>query len=164
MVTQVCSRPARRRGKCKTQVETPGSTRLNVVSPARHQYIESNSSPRIFAAILLLILSLTLGASYGWATAYFLVPFILSIFLFPAFFYWERRLPASHALIPPVTWSYPNFPLWVALNIFSYAWWTCCQIPVIEVFTEIRGDLPIVAAVRVLPSGIFSLISSIVLV
>jgi len=119
---------------------------------------------RIFAAILLLILSLTLGASYGWATAYFLVPLILSVFLFPAFFYWESRLPATHALIPPVTWTYPNFPLWVALNIFSYAWWTCCQIPVIEVFTEIRGDLPIIAAIRVLPSGIFSLFSSILLV
>lgn len=91
------------------------------------------------------------------------MPFIISIILFPAFFFWERRLPATHALIPPVTWTYKNFPLWVALNIFSYAWWTCSQIPVIEVFTEIRGDLPIIAAIRVLPSGIASLLSSIIL-
>jgi len=144
-------------------MEKARSPRIHVVS-LDHRSVNAELRFRIFAAILLLILSLTLGASYGWATAYFLVPLILSVFLFPAFFYWESRLPATHALIPPVTWSYPNFPLWVALNIFSYAWWTCCQIPVIEVFTEIRGDLPIIAAIRVLPSGIFSLFSSILLV
>lgn len=40
----------------------------------------------MLAGIVLIILGLTLGASYGWKKPGFIVPFILGILLFPTFF------------------------------------------------------------------------------
>jgi hypothetical protein len=53
--------------------------------------------------------------------------------------------------------------MWIILSMFGYAWWTCNQIPTIEVWINERGDKPIVAAARLLPSGGFSVLSSFVL-
>ncbi|OCF32161.1 hypothetical protein I317_07114 [Kwoniella heveanensis CBS 569] len=118
----------------------------------------------ILFAILLFILSLTMGASYGWSTAGFIAPLVLSVMLFPSFFFWESYVHPSNALIPPVTWKAPNFIMWILLATFGYAWWTCNQIPIIEVWTEIYGDKPIISALRLLPSGGFSIMSSLILI
>jgi len=114
----------------------------------------------ILAGILLFILSLTMGASYSWSDPKFIGPLVVSVVLFPAFFYWESRIPARDALIPPVTWKAKNFTLWIILATFGYAWWTCNQIPIIEVYINERNDRPIIAACRLLPSGVFSIMSS----
>jgi MFS family permease len=74
-------------------------------------------------SIVLLILGLTLGASYGFKTAKFLVPFLLSWPLFGAFFVWEAKLPATHALIPPSTWRIPNLTLLIFFALGIYGWW-----------------------------------------
>lgn len=117
----------------------------------------------MLSAILLLILGTTLGASYGFATAHFLVPFLLSIPLFPLFFWREGRLPADLALIPSSTWKYKNVALWMILALFTSAWWTCFQIPMIELYINEYGDSSIIAAMRILPGGVASMASSIVL-
>jgi hypothetical protein len=117
----------------------------------------------MLGAILLLILGTTLGASYGFSTAHFLVPFCLSIPLFPLFFWRESRLPASLALIPSETWKYKNVALWMILALFTSAWWTCYQIPMIELYINEYGDSSIIAAMRILPSGIASMVSSVIL-
>lgn len=70
--------------------------------------------------LVLLVLGLTFGATYGFNTAAFLAPFIASIFLFPAFFYWETRVPAEYALIPPATWKIPNFACLAFLGLYVY--------------------------------------------
>jgi hypothetical protein len=114
-------------------------------------------------AILLLILGLTLGASYGFGTAYFLVPFIVSLPFFPLFFYWQARLPIDLALIPSSVWQIRNFTLWVTLATFSSAWWTCNQLPLIEVYVREHGDSSIIAAMRILPEGISSLVCGLIL-
>lgn len=114
----------------------------------------------MLVAILLLILGLTLGASYGFGTASFLAPFLISLPLFPLFFYWQSRLSADLALVPSNTWKIPNFTLWTVLAIFTSAWWTCNQVPQIEVFVRERGDSSIIAAMRILPEGISSLACS----
>jgi hypothetical protein len=67
----------------------------------------------------LLILGLTLGASYGWVTASFLAPFLLSVVLFPFFFWWETRVPEAHALLPPAIWRLPNVPVLVAFALIT---------------------------------------------
>lgn len=79
----------------------------------------------LFSAVLLLMLGLTLGASRGWRTAAFIVPFILSWPLFIAFFGWEYRLPrhtvaGGVALVPPAFWRLPNTTLlmFVGLQVF----------------------------------------------
>ncbi|WOO85314.1 putative MFS-type transporterc [Vanrija pseudolonga] len=108
----------------------------------------------MLVAIVLLILGLTLGASYGWKKPGFLVPFLLSFALFPAFFYWESRLDDDMALIPTKTWKIPNM---VVLTIFAlqiYAWWAVNYLAHVQVYTIVYHESAILAAVRVLPEGV----------
>ena len=117
----------------------------------------------ILSAIILFILGLTLGASYGWGKAGFIAPLAISIVLFIAFFVWESKIPPQDALLPSSTWRWKNFTLWVLLALYCYAFWTCQQIPLIGTWTEVHGDKPIYAALRTLPSGAFAMLSSFIL-
>jgi hypothetical protein len=76
----------------------------------------------MLAAIILLILGLTLGASYGFKKAGFLAPFLISMVLFPFFFFWEARLPEGYALLPPSTWFIPNFTILIVFALYIYGW------------------------------------------
>ncbi|WWC67475.1 uncharacterized protein I206_101383 [Kwoniella pini CBS 10737] len=111
----------------------------------------------MLVAIILLILGLTLGASYGWKTAKFLVPFLLSWPLFVAFFVWEARLPEGYALIPPSFWKIPNMTLLIVFALGIYPWWAVNQLPLVERFLAVFNEKPIIAAVRMLPQGIAAL-------
>jgi hypothetical protein len=82
----------------------------------------------MFAAIVLLILGLTLGASYGFKTAKFLVPFLLSWPIFVAFFFWEAKLPDGYALIPPSFWRIPNMTILMFFALGIYPWWAVSRI------------------------------------
>lgn len=84
---------------------------------------EADPVCRILGAIILLILGLTLGAAYGWKTAKFLVPFLLSFVLFAFFFTWEARLPDEYALLPAKTWKIPNFTALIVFALFIYGWY-----------------------------------------
>jgi MFS family permease len=108
----------------------------------------------MLAAIILLILGLTLGASYGFTTAGFFAPFFISLLLFPAFFVWESRIPEEFALLPPKVWRIPNFTLLIMLALYIYAWWAVNFLPFIEIWVRGHQELPIIAAVRVLPQSI----------
>ena len=108
-------------------------------------------------AIILLILGLTLGATYGFKTAKFLVPFLLSWPIFVGFFIWEAKLPLGYALIPPVTWRIPNFALLIFFALGVYPWWASQQLVIVERLIGLNGESPIIAAVRVLPQGIAAL-------
>jgi MFS family permease len=111
----------------------------------------------MLSGIVLLILGLTLGASYGWKTAGFLVPFLLSWVLFPLFFLWEAYLPETHALVPPKTWKIPNFAAFIAFGLQIYPWWGVNFLALIETFMTVHGEKPIIAAVRLLPQGVIAL-------
>ncbi|OCF37121.1 efflux protein EncT [Kwoniella heveanensis BCC8398] len=105
-------------------------------------------------AIILVILGLTLGASYGWKKAGFLVPFLLSWPIFVSFFIWEARLPEGYALIPPSFWKIPNMTL---MNIFAlavYPWWVVNQLPFVERSLTVWHEKPVIAAIRLIPQGI----------
>ncbi|OCF32711.1 efflux protein EncT [Kwoniella heveanensis CBS 569] len=114
-------------------------------------------------AIILLILGLTLGASYGWKKAGFLVPFLLSWPLFVAFFVWEARLPEGYALIPSSFWKIPNMTLMIVFALGIYPWWAVNQLPFVERSLTIYGETPIIAAVRMLPQGIAALAVAVVI-
>ncbi|WVQ82158.1 hypothetical protein IAT38_004286 [Cryptococcus sp. DSM 104549] len=105
-------------------------------------------------AIILLILSLTFGASYGWKTAKFLVPFFLTWPLAIGFFVWEAKLPDGYALLPPSFWRIPNMKLLVAFSLCINPWWTDHQLVLMEHFISVSHDKPVIAALRMLPSGI----------
>ncbi|TXT12917.1 hypothetical protein VHUM_01318 [Vanrija humicola] len=117
----------------------------------------------MLAAIVLLILGLTFGASYGFRTAAFLVPFLLSFVLFPAFFVWEARLPDDVAILPAKTWRIPNFTVWIVFGLQVYAWWSVNYLALVEVYVNVHHDNPVIAAVRLLPQGIAMFVVSICL-
>lgn len=106
---------------------------------------------------ILLILGLTLGASNGFKTAGFLVPFLLSWPILVFFFVWEARLPDGYALIPPAFWKIPNMPLLIFFSLGIYPWWAVNQLPFVERFLAVNDETPIIAAVRMLPQGIAAL-------
>lgn len=107
----------------------------------------------MLASIILLILGITLGASYGWKKPGFLVPFLLSWPIFIAFFIYEARLPESYALIPPSFWKIPNMTLLIVFALGIYPWWCVSQLPLIERFIDYFNEPAIIAALRVFPQG-----------
>lgn len=117
----------------------------------------------MLTAILLLILGLTLGASYGFGTPHFIVPVILFAILFPCFFLWERRLDDDHAILPPSLWRVPNFTMFLVFALYPLGWWGSNFIPFIELFNQVNNESMIVAAVRTLPEGIAAASVSVVL-
>lgn len=117
----------------------------------------------MLSAIVLLTLGLTLGASYGFKTAKFLVPFLLSWALFPAFFIWEAKIPQCRALLPAKTWKIPNFAVLIVFALQIYAWWGVNFLALVDTFTKVRGEPAIIAAVRLLPQGVLAFVVSIAL-
>ncbi|WOO78243.1 putative MFS-type transporterc [Vanrija pseudolonga] len=114
------------------------------------------------AGIVLIILGLTLGASYGWKKAGFLAPFLLSWPLFIGFFLWENYL-GDQALLPPKTWRIPNFTVLIILALEVYAWWGINFLPLTEYFITVANESAILAATRSLPEGIIALFVTILL-
>lgn len=108
----------------------------------------------MFLSILLLIISLTFGASYGWRTPQFLVPFLLFIILFPIFFIWESQQPDLQAVLPKSTWSIPNFTVFIVFALYILPWWVLSFLPFTETFLQVHKESPIIVAVRQLPQGI----------
>jgi len=117
----------------------------------------------MLAAIILLVLGLTLGASYGWKKPGFLVPFLLSWVLFPAFFVWEAMIPQEYALLPAATWKIKNFGLFMVLALLIYSWWSVNFLTFVEIFVDVHGEKPIIAALRILPEGLTAAVVTVIL-
>lgn len=118
---------------------------------------------RMLVAIVLLILSLTLGASNGWSTPGFIAPLIISAIIFPAFFVWESRIKSTHALLPPSIWHYHNFTLWVVFALLGYTWWSVNFFALIEYWLEYMGEKAIIVSLRALAEGVTPMVVTIVL-
>ena len=108
----------------------------------------------MLAGIVLLILGLTLGASYGFKKAGFLAPFLIAFALFFFFFFWEARLPKEYALLPASTWRIPNFTVFIVFALYIYGWWAVNFLPLVERYTDVYEEKAIIAAVRLLPEGL----------
>ncbi|WVN87505.1 uncharacterized protein L203_102687 [Cryptococcus depauperatus CBS 7841] len=117
----------------------------------------------MLSSIILLILGITLGASYGWKTAKFLVPFLLSWPIFVAFFFYEAKLAEGFALIPPSFWRIPNMTLLMVFALGIYPWWCVNQLPLVERFIGYFHEPAIIAAVRVLPQAVSALAAAFVI-
>ncbi|WWC91459.1 uncharacterized protein L201_006405 [Kwoniella dendrophila CBS 6074] len=113
--------------------------------------------------IILLILGLTLGASYGWTTAKFLVPFLMSWPLFIGFFIWESKLPKGYALIPTEFWKILNMPLMIFVALGIYSTWNFNQLVLIERFLTVFDEKPIIAAIRMLPAGVAAVLGALIM-
>jgi hypothetical protein len=85
----------------------------------------------MLSAILLIIVGLTVGATYGWITAAFLAPIIIGIVLLPTFFWWESRLTEDLALLPQSLWKIPNIVTLMVFALVILGWWAVNFIPFI---------------------------------
>ncbi|WVQ73654.1 hypothetical protein IAR50_003234 [Cryptococcus sp. DSM 104548] len=108
----------------------------------------------MLSSIILFVLGLTLGSSFGWKKAGFLVPFLMSWPLMVLFFVWEARLPEGYALIPPRFWKIRNATLVIWISVGIYPYWAVTQLALIERSLSLFNELPIVAAARILPHAI----------
>ncbi|KAG8827583.1 hypothetical protein FRC17_007795 [Serendipita sp. 399] len=105
-------------------------------------------------AVILFIFAVTSGSTQGWATAYFLVPLIISILLTTLFFIWESRIPFEDAVLPPQMWRYRNIGIIISLALFPYFWWTTSSFLLTIWWQEVYGWSAINAVVHYLPMGI----------
>lgn len=126
------------------------------ISEAKWRRLDLVGAMLFLSSIVMLILGLTLGASYGWKTAKFLVPFLLSFVLLPLFFVWEGSLKDSHALLPNKTWRIPNFAVFIILTLELYAWWAITLLSFTEIWMNLYGELAIIAAIRHAPQGVMA--------
>ncbi|ADV23629.1 efflux protein EncT [Cryptococcus gattii Ru294] len=117
----------------------------------------------MLVAIVLLILSLTLGASNGWSTPGFIAPLIISAIIFPGFFIWESRIKPTHALLPPSIWRYHDFALWIVFALLGYTWWSVNFFAFIEYWMDYMGEKAIIVSLRVLAEGITPIIIAIII-
>ncbi|ORX38296.1 major facilitator superfamily domain-containing protein [Kockovaella imperatae] len=124
--------------------------------------LDLNGSFSMLFGIVLLILGLTFGASYGFKTAKFLVPFLLAWPLFIFFFIWEARLPSEYAILPPAFWKIPNVAVLIVFALYVYGWWAVNFLALVETYTKVGGEKAIIAAVRLLPEGIMAGVVSII--
>ncbi len=112
--------------------------------------------------LILFVFAISSGSNgtsgSEWATPRILVPLIVSILLFIAFFFIERVV--SQPAVPPRTWSNKNFlPLF--LYAWSIYWWVFgAEIEFVQVFTDLWGMSALEAALRCLPLGIAAGISA----
>lgn len=105
-------------------------------------------------AVILFIFAVTSGSTKGWGTAYVLAPLIISIFIVAAFLFWEARIPADDAVLPPRMWRYRNFGVLVGLALLPYFWWVTSFVLITAWWEQVFGWSAINTAVHFLPMGI----------
>ena len=107
-------------------------------------------------AVILFIFAVTSGSSKGWATAYVLVPLIISVIIAAFFFWWEARTNPDDAVLPPRMWRYRNFSVLVTLALLPYFWWVTSFVAITAWWEQVYGWTAINTAVHFLPMGIFA--------
>ncbi|KAI0631643.1 MFS general substrate transporter [Trametes polyzona] len=141
-----------------------------VLIPAPEPQLESLSGPKearwksldmigvsiLTAALILFIFSITSGTTSGWGSATVLAPLIISIVMVVGFFYYETKIPADKAAIPPRTWFLPNFAVLFGTALLPYFWW----VTVFTLYTTLWQDIwhwsVISTAVHMIPIGVLA--------
>ena len=88
-------------------------------------------------ALVLFIFAVTSGTTSGWGSAGVLAPLIIAVFLVFGFFYFETRIPADRAAIPPRTWFLPNFMVLFFTALLPFFWWTT----IFTIYTTLWQDV-----------------------
>jgi MFS family permease len=113
----------------------------------------------MIGALVCFILAFTQATVQGWKSAIFIAPFVISIFLFVAFFVWEMKMPRGYSLLPHDVWTYPNiFPLMIQASA-GFLWFATAQLRIATYFQDAHHDSAIMTAVKLLPMGIAALIT-----
>lgn len=74
--------------------------------------------------LVCFILSFTQATTFGWSSAQFIAPLVVSAALLPVFVVYEQRMPRGYTLLPHDIWHFPNIgPLILqALPAFGCKW------------------------------------------
>ncbi|KNX49765.2 hypothetical protein CNBG_9640 [Cryptococcus deuterogattii R265] len=135
----------------------PPSGRKKVSKDPRWRRLDPLGALLMLGAVVALTIGLTFGASYGWKTPSFLVPFLLSPVLFILFFVYEAQLPVERAILPSQTWKIPNFTITIVFALGMTSWWAVNYLAFIQVFTLVNKETAIMAAVRLVPEAMAAL-------
>ncbi|KAL0250339.1 hypothetical protein I308_102512 [Cryptococcus tetragattii IND107] len=112
----------------------------------------------MMACLICFILSLTQGPIDGWGSASFIAPFILSFPLAIAFFFWESKIPAKSAVLPPSVWKITNIVITSLAIGIAFPFWATSQLMYATYFQEVMRWTPIKVAAAMLPQGVTGLI------
>ncbi|KIP05049.1 hypothetical protein PHLGIDRAFT_108699 [Phlebiopsis gigantea 11061_1 CR5-6] len=108
------------------------------------------------AALILFIFAVTSGSTAGWGSATVLAPLIISVFGVAGFFFYEKRIPASTAAVPPRTWFLPNFSVLFGLALMPFLWWTTIFTIITTLWQDVYHWSVISVALRMIPIGALS--------
>ncbi|WWD10370.1 hypothetical protein V865_008505 [Kwoniella europaea PYCC6329] len=129
-------------------------------SREKFKRLDLGGSFLILAAVLLLILSLTMGGDHGFGTAYFIAPFIISLFLFPTFLWYESKLPEGYPLLPPRIFKITNVSVFLFLGLILFSWWPINSFPLANIYLTFREEKGIIVGARLIPQPLTSVVVS----
>ncbi|OSC97055.1 MFS general substrate transporter [Trametes coccinea BRFM310] len=111
-------------------------------------------------ALILFIFAITSGSEDGWSSARVLAPLIISVFMTTGFFFWEARMPAEDAAVPPRTWFLPNFAVLFGASLLPYFWWTTVFAVFFPLWQQVYGWSAIKSGLRMIAIGISATVIS----
>ncbi|KAJ7102694.1 major facilitator superfamily domain-containing protein [Mycena epipterygia] len=113
------------------------------------------------ALLLLFILAITSGSTYGWKSLIVIMPLSLSAILTIVFATWEIRRSAAglEAAIPSSVWKYPNFLILMLTALAPFLWLTIVFLTFTTLWQNVYEWSPLKAAIHLLPIGIFAVVT-----
>ncbi|CCM01857.1 uncharacterized protein FIBRA_03928 [Fibroporia radiculosa] len=126
------------------------------VEGARWKSLDLGGVSILTAALILFIFAITSGSSDGWGSALVIAPLIISIFMVAGFFFFETRIPASKAAVPPRTWFLPNFAVLFGTALLPYFWWTTIFTTYTTLWQDVYHWTAISTAIHMIPIGVLA--------
>ncbi|TYJ53179.1 hypothetical protein B9479_006207 [Cryptococcus floricola] len=111
--------------------------------------------------LVCLILSLTQGPIDGWGAASFVAPFIISWPLIIGFFVWESKIPANTAILPNTVWMITNAIIASLATLIPMGFYGTSQLLFANYWQIAFNWKPLHAAVALLPQGIMTLVTGV---
>ncbi|CAE6414164.1 unnamed protein product [Rhizoctonia solani] len=108
----------------------------------------------LIAAIVLFVYALTTGSVSGWKSGDVLAPFLVSIALFVAFFFWETRVDEANAALPPKLWFYPNFAVLFGTALMPLFWYMQMYLTFSSYWQDYLHWSTMATGVKFLPLGV----------
>ncbi|KAH8105286.1 MFS general substrate transporter [Cristinia sonorae] len=146
-------------GLCVVLIPNPRSESRGLAGTsgyARWRSLDMVGVSILTAALILFIYAVTSGSTSGWGTAGILAPLIISIVMVFAFFFYETKIPASIAAVPPRTWFLPNFAVLFGVALLPYLWWVTSFTIFPTLWQSYYHWSAISVALRMIPMGVFA--------
>ncbi|KAF7360804.1 MFS general substrate transporter [Mycena venus] len=113
------------------------------------------------ALLLLFILAITSGSTYGWKSLIVILPLTFSAILAVLFGIWElhRSAAGREAAIPSSVWKYRNFRILMLIALAPFLWLTIVFLTFTTLWQNVYQWTPLAAAIHLLPIGIFAVVT-----